>query len=125
MGVGTQVGGDANTGCHKGQNSDSSSFGKAGQATHTMTGGTAVTEAGPEPDQKATDEVGGGREGERGGGRGGREEEGGGECGEEEGREEGGGEGVKGSEGEEGEEAGGKYACGWVRIKVREGEKRG
>eukprot|EP00624_Nannochloropsis_granulata_P000887 evm.model.NODE_13932_length_15912_cov_29.516214.2 len=75
-----------------------------------MAGGTAVAEAGPEPDQEAAHEVGGGGEGERGGRGGGREEERGGECGDEEGREECGGEGVKGSEGEEGEEAGGKYA---------------
>lgn len=123
MGVGTQVGGNADTGCHKCQDGDRSSFGKAGQATYTMAGGTAVSEAGPEPDQEAADEVGSGREGERGGGGGGREEEGGSECGEEEGREECGGEGVKRSKGEEGEEAGGKYACGWWGGKGKGGEK--
>jgi len=127
MRVLAQVSSDGDAGCHEGKDGDGRSLGETGQATHTMSGGTPIPEPGPEPDEKAADEVGGGREGGRGGGGGGGggEEGRAGESGEEEGREKGGGEGVEGLEAEEGEEAGGEYACVWLGKGRGGGRDRG
>jgi len=77
--VGAEEGGDCDAYGHERDDSDGPSLGQTRQPADTMTGCASVAQAGPEPHEEATEDVGSGREEQ--GGRGRIKDQGGCKCG--------------------------------------------